>query len=293
MFGALTIPSLTHYARSVVDKISNQKMIYIGNFIGWCTKNRTFTFGVTKLQLDIQARLMGSSFWMRHRKTRSEKFGVSNLNDVLKLVHRPYATLQPMSKEELKERLQKEFKVKMRADKSDSGSGRSNSKTERVGGARKDKKIDEEEEEEEEEELLDPNANKDADQLETEQLEATRNNLLTRKSRMTLGKTILAIDAKRARGERLNGEESWLWAKAIAQSKTANKLYMRQSIGGNVGVTKRFFPKEHRKDCVEEEVEVVPEEVELKKKDGGMTAAEQEKLEKVMDAARRAALTLE
>jgi len=53
----------------------------------------------------------------------------------------------------------------------------------------------------------------------------------------------------------LIAEESWLYAKMVAQSKTANKLYMRQSITSgpaNQSVTRKFGLKR----AIKEEDEV-------------------------------------
>jgi hypothetical protein len=78
--------------------------------------------------------------------------------------------------------------------------------------------MEEEEEEEEEEEVKELTADEKAVQAATEKRAIKR-----------IGQTILLIDHKKAKGEKLTSEENWMLQKAAVQSKAANMMYMRQS----------------------------------------------------------------
>lgn len=71
------------------------------------------------------------------------------------------------------------------------------------------------------------------------------------------------IEDKMSKGERLNGDESWLYAKMVAQTKTANKLYMRQSVIGvqNQSVTRKMGFRRALKEEDEEDIEEEEEEL--------------------------------
>ena len=75
-----------------------------------------------------------------------------------------------------------------------------------------------------------------------------------------LGTAILRVDKKVAKGEKLSAEESWLFAKANAQCKTANKMYARESkmLVGNV---KKEWGGLKRPEAFQEEDEEGREEV--------------------------------
>ena len=88
-----------------VDKKTGEKKIFLGNFLGWCSQNRSFNSFLMRIQMDIHACLMGTSFWRRHAKMRRERFGVSNLNMCLKDVNIPYANVTKVSQSEMQKKL--------------------------------------------------------------------------------------------------------------------------------------------------------------------------------------------
>ena len=140
------------------------KTVHFGNFAAICKKNRSFTFGATRLQLDIMACLMGSSFWKRQQKFRQTRFGLSNLYFILRGEYMSYNSAEPLTESQMKQRAEGVELKDMQDSDDDEG----------------DKET----------------VNADPEELKAQQVQAARATIHQKKERMRLGKTIFLIDIK-------------------------------------------------------------------------------------------------
>ncbi|GMH56249.1 hypothetical protein TL16_g02090 [Triparma laevis f. inornata] len=252
------------------------KSLYFGNFRGLCENNRGFTFGCTQLQLDMMACLMGSSFWKRQKTFRQKKFGLANLHYILRGDHMSYNVTEPMDEADLQKLIDNDLEYL----------GVETKGAERDGGGEDGEGTAEGEEGlEEDEEQHDEDENEDPETLKEKQLKEKRATVHRKVERIRLGKTILMIEMKKGKGEKLSGEESWLLAKATAQAKTANKVYMRMSKTGDATLTrkigktlKRAIAEEEEEDAEAEAEAAAAEEAEAIKR------ARKEKVKRMLEA---------
>jgi hypothetical protein len=89
--------------------------------------------------------------------------------------------------------------------------------------------------------------------------EVVEDAIFEKKETRRIGQTILLIDMKRSKGEKLTSEESWLLQKATVQAKAANMMYMRQSKAVMSSNKKEWYGPEGMKRGKNEDEETLHE----------------------------------
>jgi len=222
---------------ALVKREEDGKEVYLGNFFSICKVNRSFTFQVCRLQLDISTLLLGTNFWKRQKAWREKRFGLSNLHNVLNGSYTDPAVFRPMDTKTLEaEKRAEDWCAENLGDETDSialqtATERQTEQLSKIELEEKQKLLEKEAKEQFIQAEIDSGTRRAscvAEEME-DQAQAVIKEFRRKKKVRQLGTAILRIDKKVANGERLSEEENWLFAKANAQAKAGNRLYARES----------------------------------------------------------------